>query len=134
MAERSGTVVTVPLRGFESDQDVTEFAAQVAADIQRLILVADHLDSLAAELRMRTINQLRAEGMDGDHGLKALFTGGNAVQAGNRVVSPLRAIHADMENAVRSAHAFKARVEQLVDSIREARSLAGRQQQGLKVS
>jgi len=100
-------------------------AYALAEALQRLNHLATHADTTATALRIRIINQLRQEGLDGNNtGLRGLLTGGDATRTASKAVQPLRAISADMENAARNAHVFRNRIQSLVfDPIRAARQM-----------
>jgi hypothetical protein len=110
-------------------------AYQYAAELQKLNNAATHADATAVALKMRIINQLRAEGLDGNNtGIRGMFTGGDAASTARKVVQPLVAIGADMENAARNAHVFRNRLQALVfDPIRMARESKNRGVSGLTV-
>lgn len=102
-----------------------EEAYKIAEDLRKLQDVQTYVETLADALRARIINQLRAEGMDAAGRNFVLFQGaGTAEQTANRVVQPLRAMAAELDNSARNAHVFRNRIQSLVfDAIREARRM-----------
>jgi hypothetical protein len=111
-------------------------AYQAAAELQKLIRVATYTDTLATAYRKRIITELRHWGMDGSSGVRGFFGSSDAARTADRVVQPLRAIHADLENAARNAVVFRNRTQSLIyDPIRaiaEAQRKGGRD--GLQVN
>lgn len=99
-------------------------AYALAESLQTLIRIATHADTTAVALKQRIVNQLRMEGLDGTVGGMRGFFGesSDAVRTAEKVIQPLRAINADLENAARNAHVFRNRTQALVfDPIRAAR-------------
>jgi hypothetical protein len=110
---------------------------QLAAELQKLIRLATLAETTAVALRARIITQLRAEGMDGSVGGMRGFFGesSDAARTADKVVKPLAAISADLENAAKNAHVFRNRAQSLVfDAIREFRRTRERGTAGLKVN
>ncbi len=99
-------------------------AYQVAAAFQALINTATYADTTATAFRKRIINLLRQEGLDASvGGLRGFFgESSDASRTADRVVQPLRAIHADLENVARNGVLLRNRAQSLVfDPVREAR-------------
>jgi hypothetical protein len=109
-------------------------AYQLARELHKLIQVSTFADTTATALRLRVINQLRDEGLDGA-GRLAFLLGTDATRAADRVVAPLRAIQSDMENAARSAVVFQSRIQNTVfEPIRMARARRNGGTAGLDVN
>ncbi len=123
--------VTIQLLGIRHEDDI----AQIAAELQKLSRVAIYADSMATQLRMQIITQLRAEGFGGEGGLMSAILGSDEVRAANAAVAPLRAIQADAENIGRSAHRFVSRMQSRVfEPVRQARAARNGQTQGLVIN
>lgn len=99
-------------------------AYELAEQLRRLNDLATHADTAAVAFRMRIVNQLRSEGLDGTvGGLSGVFgERSDAVRTADKVVQPLRAIAEDLTNAAKNAHVLRNRTQSLVfDPIRYAR-------------
>jgi hypothetical protein len=126
------TAVSVSLVEILGEEDAYAYADA----LQKLNSLATHADTTRVAFRMRIINQLRSEGLDGKvGGARGFFgEGSDAVRTAEKAVQPLAAIVHDLENVGRNAHVFRARTQSMVfDPIRQARESRDRGTAGLVV-